>query len=337
MRLDLTVGFLGFSAENDVPYAQHAERLGYESLWTAESTGPDAASVATWLAAHTSSIRIGTSVLQMYARTPTLAAMTAASIARLSGDRFTLGLGPSTSVLRECWHGVAVRDPLARIREYVDIVRLLLESDEPLSYRGRFYNVPAIGAEAAKSFRLRSRPRDAFVPIYLTGIGPRGVELAAEIADGWIPAFYSPERAVSLYRDALVRGLARRNVAARGALEIAPIVPVIMGPDTQACIDHAKPWLANYLGMTGPNPYVGLLEEYGFGAEAHAVRAAYVAGRKAEAIAGVPGAFLDEVSLLGPPERIAERITRWRATPVTKLIVGVQQADALEHLAKLAF
>jgi F420-dependent oxidoreductase-like protein len=341
MRLGLNIGYSGAIVRLDAQLVQDADRLGYHSVWTAEAYGSDAVTPLAWLAAITYRIRLGTGIMQMAARTPAMTAMTAMTLDALSGRRFLLGLGVSGPQVVEGWHGQPYGKPLGRTREYVSIVRAILAREKPVSHSGEHYQIPYAGPGATglgKPLRsiLHGRPD---LPIYLAAIGPRNVALAAEIADGWLPVFFSPDRA-ALFRPALDEGFARRapGLAPRERFDIAPTVPVVCGPDVAACRAHVKPRLALYIGgmgAAGRNFYNDLASRYGYDADARRIQALYLAGKKDEAIAAVPDALVDEVALCGPRERIRDRLAAYRAAGVTTLICMTDQPDTVRLMAAL--
>src|SRR5579871_3501989 len=240
MRLGLNFGYWGSSKVDQVALAQEAERLGYHSLWTAEAYGSDCITPLTWLAAKTSRIHVGTAIMQMPARTPAMTAMTAMTLDQLSGGRFILGLGVSGPQVVEGWHGVPYGKPLVRTREYVEIVRAIWARERPLEHRGVHYRIPYDGPGATGLGKpLRSILHGRQLPIYLAAVGPKSVAQAAEIADGWLPIFYSPERAPQVYREALETGLRKAGKSASD-FDIAVSVTVILGDDVKACLEFVK-------------------------------------------------------------------------------------------------
>jgi F420-dependent oxidoreductase-like protein len=333
MKLGLALGYWGADAANGVAVAQRAEALGYDSVWTAEAYGSDAVVPLAWVGAQTSTIKLGTSILQMPGRTPALTAMTAATLDLLSGGRLLLGLGLSGPQVVEGWHGQAYGRPLVKTREYVEIVRDILRREKPLEHHGEHYDIPYSGPGATglgKPLKMITHPRRADVPIYLASIGPKNVALTAEIADGWLPIFFSPTRA-GIYDEAL---------AARGdrSFDIAPTVTVVLGDDAAACRAMVKPMLALYvggMGARGRNFYNDLACRYGFDGPAKQIQDLYLDGHKAEAAAAVPDEMVDEVALCGPKERIAELLEPWRSSSATTIIVATMQPEALEVLAEL--
>jgi F420-dependent oxidoreductase-like protein len=340
MRLGLGLGYAGARVQVDVQAVQDAERLGYHSVWTAEAYGSDAVVPLAWVGALTYRIQLGTAILQIPARTPAMTAMTAMTLDALSGGRALLGLGVSGPQVVEGWHGQPFGKPLGRTREYVAIVRAILARERPLEHAGEYYQIPYRGPGATglgKPLRsiVHARPD---LPIYLAAIGPKNVALAAEIADGWLPVFYSPERA-GLLREALDEGFARAGTAGkRERFDVAPMVPVVVGPDVDACRARVKPRIALYvggMGARGRNFYFDLACRYGYEAAAARIQELYLAGRRPEAEAAVPDALVDEVALCGPAERIRERLPTWRAAEVTTLICATAQPEAIRVMAEL--
>jgi F420-dependent oxidoreductase-like protein len=325
-----------------VETVQHAERLGYHSAWTAEAYGTDAVTPLTWLMAHTERLHLGPAIMQMPARTPAMTAMTAATLDGMSGGRFQLGLGTSGPQVVEGWHGQAYGKPLVRTREYVDIVRTILRREQPLEHHGTHYDIPYTGADATglgKPLKIIVHPRRADIPIYLAAIGPKNVELTAEIADGWLPIFFAPERFSETYGAAIDAGFEKAGGGKSLAnFDIAPTVTVIVGDDPHALADFVRPMVALYvggMGARGRNFYNDLACRYGYEAAAKEVQDLYLDGKKKEATAAVPFELVDEVALLGPKERIRDKLDAWRESGVTTLIVGAAQKDALEVMAEL--
>jgi F420-dependent oxidoreductase-like protein len=321
-----------------VELALEAEGLGFDSVWSAEAYGSDAVTLITWTAARTTRIDVGTAIMQIPARTPAATAMTAITLDHLTGGRFRLGLGTSGPQVSEGWHGVPFGKPLERTREYLDIVRAILRREAPLEYHGEHYDVPVRGgAGLGKPLKTIVHPLRPDLPIYLAAIGPKNVALAAEIADGWLPTFYAPAHAV-LFEGPIRDGLARSG-RDRAALDVAPFAPVILGEDVQACRDLVKPQLALYVGgmcARGRNFYNTLVGRYGYEAEAAAIQDLYLEGRRGEAAGAVPDALVDDVALVGPKERVADRLQMWREAGVDTLIVGAFQPAALRALAEAA-
>jgi F420-dependent oxidoreductase-like protein len=321
--------------------AEEAERCGFHSVWTSEAYGSDAVSPLAWVGARTERIRLGTAIMQMPARSPATTAATVATLDLLSGGRVLLGLGTSGPQVAEGWHGQAWGKPLTRTREYVEIVRAILRRDAPLEHHGEHYDIPYSGADATglgKPLKLIVHPPRPDVPIYLAAIGPKNVALAAEIADGWLPIFFSPERFGETHRPMLDEGFARRG-GKPGGWDLAAHVPVVVADDVAAARDALKPLLALYvggMGAKGRNFYTRLAERYGYADAAAVVQDLYLAGKKGEAAAAVPDALVDEVALVGDRARIAERLSAYRDCGVDTLVLQARQPEALRLLAELA-
>jgi F420-dependent oxidoreductase-like protein len=316
-----------------VELALEAERLGFDSAWAAEAWGTDAVSVLAWLGARTERLRLGSAIMQIPARTPAMTAMTAATLDLMSGGRFLLGLGTSGPQVVEGWHGEAWGKPLGKTREYVEIVRAVL-ARQVVEHHGAHYDVPYAGADGTglgKPLKLMLRPLRAGIPIYLAAIGERSVRLAVEIADGWLPIFYSPEQANAVFGDQLAGAKGRD-------FDVAPSVPVLVIDDVESGRDALRHYYALYIGgmgARGQNFYNALFARYGYETEARAIQQAYLDGRKQEAASLVPNAFVDEVALVGPRERIADRLEAWRESGATTLLCSTRQPEALRVLAEL--
>ena len=268
----------------------------------------------------------------------TMTAMTATTLDQLSGGRMLVGLGVSGPQVVEGWHGVPYGKPLQRTREYVQILRAIWARERPLEHAGAHYQIPYRGAESTGLGKpLRSILHGRQIPIYIAAVGPKSVEQAAEIADGWLPMFYSPYRA-RVYSDALERGF-RKAGGGKGLkdFDVAAGPMVIVGDDVQACLGFVKPMLALYvggMGARGKNFYNDLACRYGFEAEAKKIQDLYLDGKKDEATAAVPDQLADEVSLVGPKERIRDRLAAWRESPASTLICGLMQSEALRAIAE---
>lgn len=338
MRLGLSIGYWNSAAEDHVPLCRVAEASGFHSVWTAEAYGSDAVSPLVWLAAHTSQIELGTAVMQMPARTPANTAMTAATVDLLSAGRFRLGLGASGPQVVEGWHGVAYGRPLARTRDYVAIVRAALKREGRLQHEGEELSVPFTGAGSTglgKPLKMILHPLRDRIPVYLAALGPRNVALAAEVADGWLPVFYSPRHSKEVFGGALREGLVAGGTA---ELDVAPTVPVVMGADLAACRDQLRPGIALYvggMGARGRNFYNDLACRYGFSAAAATIQELYLSGHVPEAIAAVPDELVDSVALVGPAARIRDELEAWRDAGVTTLICATTDVDTVRTLADL--
>jgi len=339
MRLGLNVGYSGSRMAIDLPMVKEADRLGFHSVWSAEAYGSDAVTPLAWLAAQTERIHVGSAIMQMPARSPAMTAMTATTLDQLSNGRFLLGLGVSGPQVVEGWHGVPYGKPLVRTREYVSIVRKIWAREQPLEHTGEHYQIPYRGPGASGLGKpLKSILHGRQIPIYIAAIGPKSVEQTAEIADGWLPVFYSPYRLI--YKDALAAGFARAGGGkSLATFDVAPAVTVVLGDDVAACLAFIKPFLALYIGgmgARGKNFYNDLACRYGFEDAAKKIQDLYLSGKKDEAAAAVPDQLADEVSLVGPPERIRDRLAAWRASGVTTIVCGTRQVDALRVLAEAA-
>ncbi len=341
MRLGLNLGYSGPTFTLNLPLILEAERLGFHSVWAAEAYGSDAVTPLAFLAARTERIRLGTAIMQMPARTPAMTAMTATTLDQLSGGRLLLGIGASGPQVVEGWHGVPYGKPVARAREYVAIVRAIWQREQPLEHKGEHYQIPYAGSDATglgKPLKSILHGR-ADIPIYLAAIGPRNVTLAAEIADGWLPVFFSPRR-MSLYRPWLETGFARAGgKKSLATFDVAPTVPIVLGDDAAACRNVVKPRLALYvggMGARGKNFYNDVVSRYGYEAAAARIQDLYLASKKAEAEAAVPDALVDEVALCGPRELIRDRLAAYTEAGVTTLICATTQPEAVRLLAELA-
>ncbi|MEV6695061.1 LLM class F420-dependent oxidoreductase [Micromonospora sp. NPDC051196] len=328
MRLGLSLGYqTAWSTPADhLALAQEADRLGYSVVWAAEAYGSDSPSMLAWMAGQTERIDIGSAVMQIPGRTPAMTAMTAATIDTLSGGRFRLGLGVSGPQVSEGWHGVRFGKPLARTREYVDIVKLAVARKE-VSYDGQFYTLP-LPDGPGKALRLGFHPPREHIPIYLAAVGPKNLELAGEIADGWLAIFYAPEYAQEQLAS-VSAGRARAGKELAG-FDVVPSVPVVVGDDVASCAELVRWYAALYVGGMGSrqqNFYNQLATRMGYGDAAREVQDLYLAKRQRDAAAAVPLEFIDRTSLLGPKERIAERMREYAEAGVTTLSVTLFVAD----------
>jgi F420-dependent oxidoreductase-like protein len=339
MRLGLTAGYSGAQMGVNIGLIQEAERLGFDSVWTAEAYGSDAVSPLAWIAAKTTTIRLGTAIMQMPARTPAMTAMTAMTLDALSGGRFVLGLGPSGPQVVEGWHGVPYGKPLTRTREYIAIVRKILAREAPLEHKGEHYQIPYTGPDATglgKPLKSILHGR-ADLEIYTASIGPAGVACSAEVADGLIPVWMNPER-FDLFAPHLEKGFAKAGGGkSLATFDVAPFVTCIVGDDVAKCRMPVKGMLALYIGgmgARGKNFYNDFAKRLGYEAEAAKIQDLYLDGKKAEAMAAVPDRLVDETALVGPRERIVERLAAWKASPVPTMLVGTGQPEALRILAE---
>jgi F420-dependent oxidoreductase-like protein len=339
MHLGLKLAYDGKHLASVIALAELAERVGLDSVWTAEAYGADAVTLLSFIAGRTSRIGLGSGIMQMPARTPAITAMTAMSLDALSGGRFSLGLGASGPQVVEGWHGVAYGKPLQRSREYVDIVRQVLRRDT-VAYDGRTYQVPYARADATglgKSLRSSMPALRPGLPIYLAAIGPRNVELAAEIADGWLPTFYSPDHP-EVFSDSLTAGFARGN-RSRHQFSILPTAYVRVGPDLEECCDALRPYFSLYIGgmgARGRNFYFDLVCRYGYEDVAEKVQDLYLDGHIKAATAAVPDGLIDEMCLVGPIDRIADRLDAWRQSGVDGILLRTEQPETFVELRELA-
>jgi F420-dependent oxidoreductase-like protein len=341
MKLGLTLTS-GAQVALPMDLIRRAEALGFDSVWTSEAYGADAVTPAAWVLAQTTRIKAGTAIMQMPARSPAATAMTAATLAQLSGGRFILGVGPSGPQVAEGWHGVAYGKPLARTREYVRIIREIWARKAPLEFRGEHYHIPYDGPDATGQGRpLRSiLHADPAIPIYTASISPGGLRVAGEVADGVFPIWMSPERAE------LVVGPIEEGFALAGGgrtladFAICPMVTLALGDDLERCRKPARAMLALYIGGMGSrekNFYNDYASRMGYADEAKQIQDLYLQGRRDEAMAAVPERLIDEVALVGPRKRILDRLEVWkdaaRKGHVHTLTLSANQPEALELLA----
>ncbi len=340
MRLGLVTGYSGPKMQHTLDVILEAERLGFDSVWTGEAWGSDVISFLAFVGARTSRIKLGAGILQMQARTPAMAAMSAMTLDGLSNGRFIIGLGPSNPQVIEGWHGVPYGKPLQRYREYIAILRKILAREERLQFDGQEYQIPYNGPDASglgkplKSI-LHGRPD---MKIYTASIGPKGIALAAEIADGLLPVWMSPDWCDHYYRPHLETGFAKAGGGkSLTDFDLAPYVTCVMGDDLELCRAPVKASLALYIGGMGArskNFYNSYVRNFGYEDLATTLQDLYLSGRKAEAQAAVPDELVDAVALVGPKERIGEQLTRWHASPVTTMLIGTNQIEALRVLAE---
>ncbi|MGI8800820.1 MAG: LLM class F420-dependent oxidoreductase [Solirubrobacteraceae bacterium] len=336
MKLGVHIGYwgLGLSSADQLEIVQEAERLGYDSVWAAEAYGSDAASVLGWLAAGTRTIKLGSAIFQMPARSPAMTAMTAATIDQLSGGRMRLGIGSSGPQVAEGWHGQPFARQLQRTREYVAVVRMAL-ARERVEFHGETLELP-LPDGPGKALKLTISPIQGRIPIYLAAIGPKNTALAGEIADGWIPTLFSPEH-VAESRTLLEEGAARVGRSLDG-FDVAPTVNVLITDDLDRARQAMRPFIALYVGGMGSrrqNFYNQLMVRYGFEAAAREVQDLYLAGRRDEAMAALPDALIDAVSLCGPREHVRERLAVYREAGVGTLGVTPLAFTAPERLEQL--
>ena len=319
MKLGITIGVSSRTPFMDL--VLEAERLGYDQVWCGESYGSDCVSPIAWVLARTTRIKAGTSIMQMQARTPACAAMTAMTLQALSNNRFLLGVGASGPQVIEGWHGVPYDAPIGRAREIIEICRMVWRR-ERLAYQGRYYQLPLEGGTGlGKPLKLINHPVRERIPIALAAIGPKNVALAAELAESWMPIFYLPEKAGQVWGAAVAEGSAKRDPSL-GPLDVIAHAALAIGDDVTGLRDHGRPQLALYIGgmgARGRNFYNDLARRFGYEAEAKAIQDAYLDGRKAEAEALVPADLVERTSLIGPESYVRERLAAYREAGVTTL------------------
>jgi F420-dependent oxidoreductase-like protein len=305
---------------------QEADRLGFDSIWTAEAYGSDAISPLAWWGAHTQNVRLGTAIVQMSARTPAATAMAALTMDHLSGGRFILGLGASGPQVVEGWYGQPYPRPLARTREYVQIVRDIWAREAPVDFHGDFYDMPLRGGTGlGKPLKSTVHPLRRDIPIFLGAEGPKNVALAAEICDGWLPLFFSPKED-AFYRKCLAEGFAASGEEGKAdRFEVASTVMIIPGDDPERCADMVRPFLALYaggMGAKGANFHFEVFARMGYEDVALKVQELYLEGKKAEAAAAIPLAMVQDVALVGPPDKIRAELEQWKETCITTFLVS---------------
>jgi F420-dependent oxidoreductase-like protein len=317
LKLGLNLGYWQRHAGDATELVRTAEQLGYDSVWTAEAYGSDAFTPLAWYGARTSRIKLGTSVAQISARTPAATAMTAMTLDHLTGGRLLLGVGASGPQVVEGWYGVPFPKPLARTREYVEIMRKIWRREEPVISDGEHYPLPYPGGTGlGKPLKLITRPLRPDIPVYLGAEGPKNVALAAEIADGWLPLFAFPDKIEKMYGEALS--------AAGPGFDVAAMVTVIVGDDVRAALDRVKMTLTLYIGGMGAqhrNFHADIIARMGYAEVTQRIQELYLAGRRDEAFQAIPDELADGISLVGPLGRIRERLEPWRRSPVTNLLV----------------
>jgi F420-dependent oxidoreductase-like protein len=333
LKLGIQMGYWGAGPNPKmVEVAQTAERLGYDAIFTAEAWGSDVFTPLAWIGAHTERIRLGTAVAQLSARTPTATAMAALTLDHLSKGRVILGLGVSGPQVVEGWYGQPFAKPLSRTREYVDIIRQVLKREVPVQNDGPHYPLPYQGEGSwglGKPLKPITHPLRDDLPIFLGAEGPKNVTMAAEIADGWLPLYYSP------YRQEVY---ASQIAGAKPGFEICQGISLKVCDDVSQGLLPVKHSLALYIGGMGAkkrNFHTELMGRMGFEAEAQKIQELFLAGKKDEAVQAVPDQFADEISLVGPVDRIKDRLAAWEDTPVTSLLVSPQSEAELRTMAEL--
>ncbi|NOX50731.1 MAG: LLM class F420-dependent oxidoreductase [Gammaproteobacteria bacterium] len=331
MKLGLSVGSLGApGGDKIIKLAQHAESLGYDTIWCPEIYGADCFTPLAWIGAHTTKIKLGTSIMQISARTPASAAMHAVAMDYLSNGRLILGIGVSGPQVVEGWYGQPYPKPLARTREWMQIFRQIVARDKPVSFNGQHYQLPLQGGLGlGKPLKLIQHPIRESIPVYLGAEGPKNVALSAEICDGWIPLFISPYRMMDVYKDAMARR--------RPDFEIAAAIPVVIDDDVDRAREQVKQNVGFYVGGMGAksfNVHKDHISRFGYADAAQQIQDLFMSGKRDQAIAAVPDELVDEIALCGPKARIRERLQVWKDSPVTQLNVGNADPDTLEFLAE---
>ena len=342
MKLGFLLGYSGKHIHIPMELIQQAESMGYDSVWTAEAYGNDSVTSAAYVLAQTSKIRVGTAIMQMPARTPAMCAMTAMSLDQLSGGRFIVGLGASGPQVVEGWHGVPYGKPVTRTKEYIQIMRKIFEREGPVEFDGQMYQMPnqSEGTTGLGKPLKSILAAASDIPIYTASIPPAGLRCAGEVADGVFPVWMDPNK-YDVLGESIERGFEKAgNGKSLEDFDVAPFVTVAMNDDLDAAYDALRPWLALYIGGMGAknkNFYHDYATRLGYGDAADQIQEFYLSGKKSEAEALVPNELLDEVSLIGPRERIIERLGPWKEAgkrgEVGSMLLGVQDPVVLELLA----
>ncbi|MDQ2622714.1 MAG: LLM class F420-dependent oxidoreductase [Actinomycetota bacterium] len=344
LKLGLYLGYWGIGPQGDdaLEAVQFAESVGYESVWVAESYGSDAVSVLAWLAGQTEKINLGAAIMQVPARPPAAAAMAGATIDKLSNGRFLFGFGPSGPQVSEGWYGVPYSKPWGRTREYVDVVREIIAREGKLDHQGEHYQLPLPDGQG-KPLKLNFRPQRNHIPIFLGAIGRKSVEIAAEVADGWIPIFFSVDKFQEAWGEHIETGLAKGN-RQRSDLEISPSVQVAIDGDLETARNAVRMGLVLYFGGMGSrktNFYVDLAHRFGFGDVADEVQRLFQSGDKEGAFKALPDEVVNAVSLIGTEAEVSERLARFRENGIDRLIATpvhpepAQMKHTVERLAAL--
>jgi F420-dependent oxidoreductase-like protein len=344
MKLSTNAVSFGPKVKVNMDLLKHAESLGYDSAWTAEAWGNDAVTTATWVAAQTTKLKVGTAIMQMPARSPAMTAMTATTLNQLSEGRFMLGLGPSGPQVVEGWHGVPYGKPLARTKEYIEIIRKIWAREEPLTFQGEHYSIPCTGEGTTNLGKpLKSILHgDPSIPIYTASISPNGLACAAEVADGVIPMMYDPERYSELLQPSFEKGFAKAaGEKSLANFDVMVGVTVIVSDDVEKAMMPVKANIAQYVGGMGArdkNFYNDYAKRMGFVEAAEEIQNLFLSGKKAEAIAAVPNELVDAVHLVGPEGKIRERLQAWKEAgkrgEVGTMMIGAMQPEALTLVAE---
>lgn len=343
MKLGLVFGYSGAQIKMPMGLILEAESLGFDSVWSAEAWGSDAVTPIAWVLSQTTTIKAGTAIMQMAARTPSMTAMTAMTLDQLSGGRFLLGIGPSGPQVIEGWYGQPYGKPLKRTREYISIIRAILAREKPLIHAGEHYQIPYTGAGAMGLGRplksiLHGNPE---LPIYTGAVTAKGVQCAAEVADGCFMVWMNPER-FDLFKPALEAGFAKStNGRSMDNFDFAPFVRMRMGPDIDACRMQIKHELALYVGGMGArekNFYNDYTKRLGYEDAAVKIQDLYLSGKKDEAADAVPDQYVDDCALVGPPEHIKDQLLRWQEAgergEVGTMVISARRPEELRLLAE---
>jgi F420-dependent oxidoreductase-like protein len=337
VKLGLSIGYWGSGPPAGVAeQLQAADELGFDSVWTAEAYGSDALMPLAWYGSNTSQIRLGTAIAQLSARTPAAMAMAAMTLDYLSNGRFILGLGASGPQVVEGWYGQPYPRPLERTREYISIIRKIMAREEPVEFHGKHYDMPYSGGMGlGKALKSTIHPLRTDIPIFLAAEGPKNVALAGELADGWLPLFFSP-KSDRFYRDALNAGFSVPGAhSAADRFEVAATVPIIVNDDVEAAANAVRPMLALYvggMGAKGANFHYDVLARLGYEDECAHIQQLYLSGQKREAMAAIPLEMVEDTALIGPLGKIKDELPKWKATCLTTMLVGGPPA----HLRSLA-
>jgi len=340
MKLGLNTGYWGSGPPAGVDESvQIAEDLGFDSMWTAEAYGSDCLTPLAWWGAKTSKIKLGTAIAQISARTPAATAMAAMTLDHLSGGRVILGIGASGPQVVEGWYGRPYPRPLERTREYVEIMRKIMAREELIDFHGKHYDMPYSGADGAglgKALKSTIHPYRTDIPIYLAAEGPKNVALAAEVADGWLPLFFSP-KSDKFYRQALDEGFAKTGARRSAAdFEVASLVPIVPGPDAETAANMIRPMLGLYvggMGARGANFHYDVIARLGYEDECAHIQDLYLQGKKQEAIASIPLKMVEDVALVGPMDKIKDELQQWKSTCLTTMLINAP-GPMLETVAK---
>lgn len=341
MRLGIMIGYAAREITLPLDLIKTADELGVYAVWTSEAYGSDAVSPLAWIGAQTKNIKLGTAIMQMPGRTPANTAMTAMTLNQLSGGRFLLGLGLSGPQVVEGWHGVSFHKPLTRTREYIHIIQTIFKREQRLVHNGEIYQIPYQGPDSTglgKPLKSTLDPAPD-IPIYLAAIGPKNVQLAAEIADGWLPIFFSPGKFDQIYKPHVDLGLSKANRGKTLAdFDIAPLVPVVVNDNLEVAYNQLRPFLAIYIGgmgAKGKNFYHDLASRFGYADAADQIQDLYLSGEKGQAMMAVPEELIDEIALIGPKERIKERLSPWLASPIGTMNLSVFDVETLRLVLDL--